>query len=111
MSTSSITTQNSLSALYAASQTSAASSASVSLQTQDVSDDSTIAAAADGNLTGSTTASLNSQTMQALLSLTQGSDPSQGTQGAHHHHHHGGGQPPQQSDASTASSASTTSTS
>jgi len=61
--------------------------------------------AAVNNLTGSGTASLASQTLQALLDMTQ-SDPSgtttqnsQGAQGAHHHHHHGGHHGPQQASA------------
>ncbi|HWY61904.1 MAG TPA: hypothetical protein VNW15_08405 [Rhizomicrobium sp.] len=66
-----------------------------------VSDDSggdfePVAASSTGSagtgLSGSTTASLSDQTLQALLGLTQ-NDSSEQAQGAHHHHHrhHGGG--------------------
>jgi len=74
----------------------------------------------DNALTGSATSNLSSQTLQALLDLTQqdpGTDPSQASQtgpaqGAHHHHHHhGGGMMRAQSDgpgASTAAAAGNT---
>ena len=71
-------------------------------------DDESDDPAAVNNLTGSSTASIASQTMQALLDMTQ-SDPSaaasqsqqnpQGAQGGHHHHHHGGHGAPQQASA------------
>jgi hypothetical protein len=112
MTISSIAAQTSLSALYAASQTSAASQAGAMAIPGD--DDADELAAAGSGMTGSTTASLDSQTLQALLGLTQESDPAQGAQGQpgasgvhHHHHHHGGGQAQQPPTASTSATATT----
>ncbi len=86
---------------------------------------STTDASGANSLTGSTTASLDSQTLQALLGLTQqdpanSSDPAQSgatgqtgqTQGMHHHHHdhHGGGGMQAQSTDPSASSSSSSAT-
>jgi hypothetical protein len=105
----------SLNPLYAASQAQACQAMPV---------DGTTGAAASGSnaLTGSTTASLDSQTLQALLGLTQqdtsSSNQDQGgtasqtdqTQGAtphhHHHHHHGDGGAQSSTDSSSSSSSS-----
>lgn len=74
-------------------------------------------AAASNSLTGTGTASLDSQTLGALLGLTQQdpTDPSQQggqatqVQGAHHHHHHhGGGGTQAPSSASASMTTSTT---
>jgi hypothetical protein len=80
-------------------------------------DDESDDPAAVNNLTGSSTANLASQTLQALMDMTQ-SDPSatsqdqqsqQGAQGAHgghhHHHHHGGSQPASATATNPAASA------
>jgi len=64
------------------------------------------------SLTGTTGSNLDSNTLQALLDLTQ-QDPSQQTGSAsqsgqagkaHHHHHHGGGMQPPSAPASTPTS-------
>jgi hypothetical protein len=108
--------QNALSQLLAAQQGQAASAVSADATLEDGTDASTSTTATPANnLTGSTTASLDSQTLQALLGLqedpsdpsaaTPSSQPSGQTQGAkphHHHHHGGGGMPP----ASTSTSSS-----
>ena len=85
--------------MMAAQQTSAVASASTD-------DDEAFEGAVSGtqssvsgnNLTGGTTGTLNNQTLQALLNLTQ-TDPAdaqqtQGTQPRHHRHHGGGMHPP-----------------
>jgi hypothetical protein len=101
--------QTALSQIYGAQQAQAAAAVSV--------DSPSATPASANNLTGSTVASLDSQTLQALLGLTQEdpADPSAQpgtasqtpgqTQGAHrHHHHHGGGmQMPQDTTSSAVS--------
>jgi hypothetical protein len=88
-------------------QAQAAAATSSDALPQSTSDNPTNNTASGSNiLTGSTIASLDSQTLQALIDLTQqdssGNDDSDGvgsagqngqTQGVphHHHHHHGGG--------------------
>ena len=119
MSISSVGGASALSQLYSAQQAQAAVSV-------DTPTDSLLSASAgqggDSNaLTGTTTSNLDSQTLQALLDLTQqdpssSTDPSQASQtgqmqGAHHHHHHHGGmqaQAPTQSSTAAASDPSQT---
>jgi hypothetical protein len=113
----------SLSQLYAAQQAQAASAVSVVAPATGASDSTSGTDASGSNsLTGNTTASLDSQTLQALMNLTQ-QDPATGgspadassngqtgqTQGLHHHHrhHHGGGMG--QSAGSSSSLSSSTS--
>lgn len=98
--------QAALSQLYAAQQAQAASAVSVDAPVEDGSDTSTSVPSA---LTGSTTASLDSQTLQTLLGLqedpsgqaqTAQAGPAQGARPHHHHHHGGGGMPPASSTPS-----------
>lgn len=126
MNTTSISSQNTLAQVWAAQQAGAA--AAISLDSADDDAFETGAASSSTNvsgtgLTGSTTGTLDSQTLQALLGLAQ-TDPSDDTsqdsasQGqtqsqtqattTHHHHHHHGGMTPDM--ASNSSSATTTST-
>ena len=100
---------------------------SVDVPTDSTAEASEIQADGSNALTGTTTPNLSSQTLQALLDLTQqdpGTDPSQASQtgqtqtgqsgGAHRHHghHHGGGmiqaQLQPQSGSSSQASAMTT---
>jgi hypothetical protein len=111
--------QTALSQLYAAQQAQAASAVSVDVPVEDGTD--TSAPSTANNLTGSTTASLDSQTLQALLGQQEDpADPSQSAQSSgqsssqssgqaqgakpHHHHHHGGGGMPPASASSTGTS-------
>ena len=99
---------SSLSQLYNAQQAQALSAVTVDSPAASTPDGSTTTSNTDSSnsLTGLTTSNLDSQTLQALLDLTQtdpsnpSSDPSQAgqttgqtgqAQGAHHHHHHHGG--------------------
>jgi len=116
MSISSVGGASALSRPYSAQQAQALSAVSVDAPTDSISDAAAIQAGNGNALTG--TSKLASQTLQALLDLTQqdpsdGTDPSQASQsgqaqGAHHRHghHHGGGMmqapsggPPQPSNA------------
>jgi hypothetical protein len=90
------TAQSYLSQLFSAQQVQAASAVSVDAPAD--ASTGTSAAPASNSLTGTGSSTLDSQTLQALLDLTQQADPSQQTgqtgqaQGTHHrHHHHGGG--------------------
>jgi len=101
MSISSVGGASALSQLYSAQQAQALSAVSVDAPIDSTSDASAILMGNDNALTGSTSSNLASQTLQALLELTQqdpGTDPSQASQngqaqGAHHRHghHHGAG--------------------
>lgn len=88
--------------LYAPQQAQAASAAGAIDPMTD--DDPASPDDAATSLTGSTTASLNSQTLQALLDLTQ-QDPTAQSAGTgqvqhhRHHHHQGTGQAPSQTAA------------
>lgn len=101
--------QAALSQLYAAQQAQAASAVSVDAPVEDGSDTSTSVPSTNNALTGSTTASLDSQTLQTLLGLqedpsgqaqTAQAGPAQGARPHHHHHHGGGGMPPASSTPS-----------
>jgi hypothetical protein len=108
-----------LSQLYSTQQAQALSAVSADTPADSTSDASAIPASNDNALTGTATSNLASQTLQALLDLTQqdpGTDPSQASQtgqapaqGAHHHHghRHGGGMPQAQSGNSSQASAMT----
>ena len=116
MNTASVSNQAALSQMLAAQQASA--SAAIS---SDTSDDDAFEGAVSGaspgaactGLTGSTTGTLDSQTLQALLGLTQTDPPNggtsqtqaQGTQAPphHHHRHHGGGMSPSTGSPGSAS--------
>jgi len=105
MSIGSIGTTASLSQLYAVGQPQACPAMSVNVLAQSTPDTSTTGVSCSNALTGSTTASLDSQTLQGLMGLTQqdpsgSSDPGQAgatsqsgqtSQGVHHQHHHHGG--------------------
>ena len=121
MTTSSVggTAQSYLSQLYSAQQAQAASAVSVDIPAADsaFAPAPTTDASGSNSLTGASSSNLDSQTLQALLDLTQ-QDPTAPSQqsgqagqtsGAHHHghHHHGGGDPTQASSASTTTTAST----
>ena len=100
MNISSISNQNTLSQMLAAQQASSVAGISSDDTGEDAFETapSGSASGASGNaLTGSATGTLESQTLQALLNLTQ-TDPSddsnaqtQGAKGIIRHHHHGGG--------------------
>jgi len=102
MSISSVGGASVLSQLYSTQQAQAMSSVSADAPS-DCTPDGSAAQTGDSNaLTGTATSNLDSQTLQALLELTQqdpessANDPSQASQtgqakGAHHHHHHHGG--------------------
>jgi hypothetical protein len=119
MSISSVGGAPALSQLYSAQQAQALSAVSVDALTDSTSDASGTQANNGNALTGTTTSNLDSQTLQALLDLTQqdpGTDPSQASQtgqapaqaqGAHHRHHHGGGMMQAQSGNSPQASAMT----
>ena len=125
MSISSVGGASALSQLYSAQQAQALSAVSVDTPMDSTSDASAIPASSSNSLTGTTMSNLDSQTLQALLDLTQqdpASDPSQAsqtgqatgqapgqTQGAHHHHghHHGGGMMQAQSGSASQTSAMT----
>jgi len=120
MSISSVGGASALSQLYSVQQAQALSAVSVDVPSDGTLETSASQASGGNALTGTTTSNLDSQTLQALLELTQQapegstSDPSQAAQtgqaqGAHrHHHHHGGGmmqaqaQPGDPSQSSTA---------
>jgi hypothetical protein len=130
MSIGSIGGTSSLNQLWAAQAAQTASAVSPDGLTQGTSDTTSATGTCGTNaLTGSTTASLDSQTLQALMDLTQqdptqqnsGPDPSQAgstgqagqTQGAshhHHHHHRGGGMQASTDPSSDPSSSSSTTT-
>ena len=92
-----------LSQLYSTQQAQALSAVSADAPMDPPSGDSTPPAAAGSNaLTGTATSNLDSQTLQALLDLTQQDSgdtpqtnktgqPGQTGQVQHRHHHHGGG--------------------
>ena len=88
-----------LSQLYSTQQAQALSAVSVDVPAGNTPDASAAQAGDDNALTGTTTSNLDSQTLQALLELTQ-QDPASPAEdspqtgqarGAHHHHHHHGG--------------------
>jgi hypothetical protein len=112
--------QSYLSQLYSTQQTQAASAVSVDAAAANsvFSSASTLDASAGNSLSGTSSSTLDSQTLQALLDLTQqdptGTDPSQqggqtgqATGAHHHHHHHGSGAA---SSTQTPSSPATTTT-
>ena len=102
MSISSVGGASALSQLYSTQQAQALSAVSVD-DPSGYTPNASAAQTGDSNaLRGTATSNLDSQTLQALLELTQqdpassASDPSQSSQtgqarGAHHHHHHHGG--------------------
>jgi hypothetical protein len=110
--------------LYSAQQVQALSAAFAGAPADSTPAASAIPASGSNSLTGTTTSNLDSQTLQALLDLTQqdpanGTDPSQAgqtgqtdqagqAQSTHHHHghHHGGGM--MQAQSSDPSQLSTT---
>lgn len=107
--------------LYSAQQVQALSAAFADAPADSTPAASAIPASGSNSLTGTTTSNLDSQTLQALLDLTQqdpanGTDPSQAgqtdqtghAQSAHRHHghHHGGGM--MQAQSSDPSQPSTT---
>ena len=102
--------QSYLSQLFSTQKTQTSSSVPVDPATDDGTDTSAADASTSNSLTDSA-ASLNSQTMQALLDLTQQDriDASQQASKKAHHHHHGGGSMPLASDAFSTPDQSTTS--
>ena len=106
-----------LSQLYSTPQAQALSAVSADAPMDPPSGDSTPPAAAGSNaLTGTATSNLDSQTLQALLDLTQQDSgdtpqtnmtgqPGQTGQVQHRHHHHRGGQAPPSDSSQTASTA------
>ena len=102
--------QSYLSQIFSTQKTQTASSVSTDPATDDGTDLSAADASASNNLTGGA-ASLNSQTMQALLDLTQQDriDASQQASKKAHHPHRGGGSTPLTSDAFSTPDKSTTS--
>jgi hypothetical protein len=115
--------QSYLSQLYSAQQAQAASSVSVDVPAANsaFTSPSTTDASGSNSLTGTSSSNLDSQTLQALLDLTQqdptATNPSQQSgqagqaSGAHHHghHHHGGGEATAPSQASSTSTTTTAS--
>ena len=103
------TAQSYLSQFYSTQQAQAASAVSVDspLDAGGAADTSAAGASASNSLTGTATSPLDSQTLQALMDLTQQTDPSQQSgqtgQAHRHHHHHGGGAAPPSTDTSSAS--------
>jgi hypothetical protein len=113
--------QSYLSQLYSAQQAQAASAVSVDVPAADSAfmPASTVGASGSNSLTGTSSSNLDSQTLQALLDLTQ-QDPAAPSQqsgqtsqasGAHHHgrHHHGGGEATAPTPASSTSATTTAS--
>jgi hypothetical protein len=104
MNMASISGQAALSQMMAASQAGAASAISSDTSEEDDAFETAVSGTSPGaagtGLAGSTTGTLDNQTLLALLGLTQ-TDPSdgspsqiQGTKAPHHHRHHGGGMSP-----------------
>ena len=105
-----------LSQLYSTQQAQALSAVSADVPMDPPSGDSTPPAAGSNALTGTATSNLDSQTLQALLDLTQQDSgdtpqtnktgqPGQTGQVQHRHHHHRGGQTPPSDPSQTASTA------
>ena len=109
------TAQSYLSQLYSTQQAQAVSAVSPDVPAG--TSTSTTDASASNSLTGTGTSNLDSQTLQALLDLTQ-QDPTQSgqasqsgqAQGAHHHHHHHGGGAQPATASSTSAPAGPTAT-
>ena len=117
--------QSALSQLYSAGQAQAASAVSVDVPADTGGFAPSTAASGSNSLTGTSSSNLDSQTLQALLELTQqdpsATDPSASqagqpgqAQGAHHHHHHhggGGAMPTTEASSAASPAAAGTSTS
>jgi hypothetical protein len=109
---------SSLSQLLAAQQAQSLSATSADLYPSGGTDTSEPDVSTSNALTGTSQSSLDSQTLQALMNLTQqdpaSSDPTQTSQSSKsnqvgHHHHHRGGGVQQPSNPSASTTASTTS--